>query len=121
VQSLCGNLSNEEVGMVLKGLAVGGVLAAVLSVVAAFLFLRPVAPSAGLVAEPMTVQAVPMPNGVALPQLQPAQPASAPVLVNDAAPVGLVSAETRFFNAAKADSRAAASESFYAVGMGCGN
>ena len=106
--------------MVLKALAVSGVVAAVLSVVAAFLLLRP-APATGLSAEPATLNAVVLPNGLSSPRLQPAQPASAPAFVNDAAPASLVSAEARLFAAEKPFSRGAQANEAVAAYTGCGN
>jgi hypothetical protein len=76
--------------MVLKGLALGGAIAAVAIAVFAALTLRAGPPAPAVVTDPAGVNMVVLPNGLAAPQLQPAQPGSAPALVNDASPASLV-------------------------------
>lgn len=76
--------------MVLKGLAAGGALVAVAIAVYAAFVLRPAAPATGVnLAPAQAVNSVLAPNGLALPQLQPVQPASAPAFINDVSSVNL--------------------------------
>lgn len=76
--------------MLLKGLALGGAVAAVAIAVLAALVLRPAAPTGGIVADPAPAgNVVVLPNGIAAPQLQPG---SAPALVNDVSSANLGSA-----------------------------
>ncbi|MCS6882633.1 MAG: hypothetical protein RMK84_17725 [Oscillochloridaceae bacterium] len=75
--------------MLWKGLAVSGAVAvAAFAIVAALAF--GTAPKGGTLAQPATGNVVVLPNGVAAPQLQPAQPASAPLLVSEGSLVSLV-------------------------------
>lgn len=77
--------------MVLKGLAIGGAIAAVAIAVFAALALRPAAPAPGLVFESNPAgNVVVLPNGMAAPQLQLSQPGAAPALANELSLVGLV-------------------------------
>lgn len=77
--------------MVLKGLAVGGAIAAVAIAVFAALVLRPAAPAPGLVVESNPAgNVVMLPNGMAAPQLQLSQPGSGPALANEVSLVSLV-------------------------------
>lgn len=77
--------------MLWKGLIAGG--AAALVAVALFVALtsRPMA-SGGTLAQPAPASSgIVLPNGLAMPQLQPAQPAAAPALVSDVSLVSMVS------------------------------
>lgn len=75
--------------MLWKGLVVSGAVAVVVFAVIAALAFSP-APAGGTLAQPAAGNVMVLPNGVAAPQLQPAQPASAPVLVSEGSLVSLV-------------------------------
>lgn len=75
--------------MLWKGLVVSGAVAVVAFAVMAALAFSP-APAGGTLAQPAAGNVMVLPNGVAAPQLQPAQPASAPVLVSEGSLVSLV-------------------------------
>jgi hypothetical protein len=110
---------DEEESMVLKGLAVAGAIAAVTVAIFVALAIRP-APAGGTLTAAPAGNVVTLPNGMAVPLLQPN---SAPGLL-DTAPGALLvgSGEGVAFSAAKADSRAANSaiDAATAVDMGCG-
>ncbi|MCX7791731.1 MAG: hypothetical protein N2378_13905 [Chloroflexaceae bacterium] len=75
--------------MLWKGLVVSGAVAIVAFAIFAALAFSP-APAGGTLAQPAPAGVMVLPNGVAAPQLQPAQPASAPVLVSEGSLVSLV-------------------------------
>ncbi|MGQ9926087.1 MAG: hypothetical protein ACUVS4_04365 [Chloroflexaceae bacterium] len=74
--------------MLWKGLVMSGAVAIVAFAVIAALAFGPV-PAGGTLAQPATGNVVVLPNGVAAPQLQPVQPASAPVLLSEGSLVNL--------------------------------
>jgi hypothetical protein len=75
--------------MLWKGLVVSGAVALVAFAVIAALAFGP-ALAGGTLAQPAAGNVMVLPNGVAAPQLQPVQPASAPVLVSEGSLVSLV-------------------------------
>ncbi len=75
--------------MLWKGLVVSGAVAVVAFAIVAVLAFGP-APAGGTLAQPAAGNVMVLPNGVAAPQLQPVQPASAPVLVSEGNLVSLV-------------------------------
>lgn len=110
--------------MLWKGLVVSGAVAVVVFAVIAALAFSPV-PAGGTLAQPAAGNVMVLPNGVAAaPQLQPAQPASAPVLVSEGSLVNLVgiardSAETTALKLA-AERQTATDAAEQKALMGCG-
>lgn len=109
--------------MLWKGLVVSGAVAVVAFAVIAALAFSP-APAGGTLAQPAAGNVMVLPNGVAAPQLQPAQPASAPVLVSEGSLVSLVgmardSAETTALKLA-AERQTATDAAEQKALMGCG-
>ncbi len=77
--------------MLWKGLIAGGSAALVALALFVALTSRPVA-TGGTLAQPAPAgNVIVLPNGLAMPQLQPAQPATAPALLSDVSLVSLVS------------------------------
>lgn len=109
--------------MLWKGLVVSGAVAVVVFAVIAALAFSP-APAGGTLAQPAAGKVMVLPNGVAAPQLQPAQPALAPVLVSEGSLVSLVgmardSAETTALKLA-AERQTATDAAEQKALMGCG-
>ncbi len=109
--------------MLWKGLVVSGAVAVVAFAVIAALAFGP-APAGGTLAQPAAGNVMVLPNGVAAPQLQPVQPASAPVLVSEGSLVSLVgmardSAETTALKLA-AERQTATDAAEQKALMGCG-
>ncbi len=109
--------------MLWKGLVVSGAVAVVAFAVIAALAFSP-APAGGTLAQPAAGNVMVLPNGVAAPQLQPVQPASAPVLVSEGSLVSLVgvardSAETTALKLAAERQNATDAAEQNAL-MGCG-
>lgn len=112
--------------MLWKGLVAGGAVTLVALALFVALTSRPMAAS-GTLAQPAPAgNVIVLPNGLAMPQLQPAQPATAPVLVSDVSLVSLVSvardnAETTALKLA-GDKPAAASNAVEQKALlGCGS
>lgn len=104
--------------MVLKGLAIAGALAAVTLAIVVVLSLRPATLADSVQSTAPAGNLVSLPRGVAAPALQPA---SSPILRDEAAPATLLAPASESFasNAAKPATRAAATESSNAFSMGC--
>ncbi|NWF81697.1 MAG: hypothetical protein HXY37_16895 [Chloroflexi bacterium] len=78
--------------MLWKGLVAGSAAALVALALFVALTSRPMA-AGGTLAQPAPAgNVIVLPNGLAMPQLQPAQPATAPALLSDVSLVSLVSA-----------------------------
>ena len=110
--------------MLWKGLVVSGAVVVVAFAVIAALAFGPV-PAGGTLAQPATGNVMVLPNGVAAPQLQPAQPASAPVLRSEGSLVNLVgmdrdSAEANALQLAAERQTTAADATEQKALMGCG-